>query len=161
MPSLGTIEYRRFNMSDMPEIIALGSQMHQESNYRDLNWDEEKIYKMAEEWFVNEDYCFADVAICENKIFAMYVGFISEYYFGKDLVANDLLLFVDKSKRGGVAAIRLIKRFQEWAFSKGASEVRPATSTGVQTDDTKKLYEALGYDTVGFVFRKRNYKKEA
>ena len=41
MPSLETIEYRRFNMSDMPEIIALGSQMHQDSNYRDLHWDEE------------------------------------------------------------------------------------------------------------------------
>ena len=84
----------------------------------------------------------------------MYVGLISSYYFGKDLVANDCLLFVDKSKRGGVAAIRLIKRFQQWAFEKGASEVRPATSTGVQTEDTKKLYEALGYDTVGYVFRK-------
>ncbi len=128
--------------------------MHAESNYSHLDYDPAKLDLMAATWLANPEIYFADIAICENKIFAMYVGFISEYYFGKDLVANDCLLFVDKSKRGGVAAIRLIKRFQQWAFDKGASEVRPATSTGVQTEDTKKLYEALGYDTVGYVFRK-------
>ena len=152
--SSGFITYRPFNLDDLPAMVELGRQMHAESNYSHLDYDPAKLDLMAATWLANPEIYFADIAICENKIFAMYVGFISEYYFGKDLVANDCLLFVDKSKRGGVAAIRLIKRFQQWAFDKGASEVRPATSTGVQTEDTKKLYEALGYDTVGYVFRK-------
>jgi GNAT superfamily N-acetyltransferase len=111
---------------------------------------------MAITWVANPEVYFCKLVTSqENKIFAMYVGLISSYYFGKDLVANDLLLFVSQDRRGGIAAARLIKEFEDWAFANGAKEIRPASSTGVKTEETRQLYNALGYDTVGHTFVKR------
>jgi hypothetical protein len=85
----------------------------------------------------------------------MYAGYITEYYFGKDLIAQDLLLFVDPTKRGGLAAVKLITAFEDWAFAKGVKEVCPASSTMVAPERTAMLYNLLGYTNVGSLFKKR------
>ena len=147
---------RDFVSGDMPQIIKLGRQMHAESSYNGLDFDDDTVMELAEQWLSNSDVYFCRVAENnEKEIFGMYVGLISSYYFGKDLVANDLLLFVVPDKRGSIAAVKLIKEFEQWAKDKGAAEVRPALSTGVKVKETKQLYEALGYEAVGFTFNKR------
>lgn len=148
---------RDFTIDDVPTMIELGRKMQAESNYDGLSFDPDVLMEMGYEWEADRASRFAKIAEDENgKIYAMYVGFISRYYFGQDLVANDLLLFCDPDRRGGLAAAKLIKAFEEWAFANGAKEVRPASSTGVQIERTKQLYEALGYETIGHVFRKRS-----
>ena len=147
---------RDFIKEDIPSLIKLGRQMHGESSYSHLDFDEDKVNDMGQVWLLNPEIYFCKVAENNDKeIFAMYVGLISSYYFGKDLVANDLLMFVAPDKRGGIAAVKLIKEFEDWAKANGAAEVRPASSTGVKTEETMKLYEALGYKTVGHTFNKR------
>jgi GNAT superfamily N-acetyltransferase len=147
---------RDFTADDMPQIIALGRQMHKESSYNGLDFDDDTVMDLADQWLSNPEIYFCRVAEDKQKeIFGMYVGLISSYYFGKDLVANDLLLFVVPDRRGSIAAVKLIKEFEQWAKDKGAAEVRPALSTGVKVEETKQLYEALGYEAVGFTFNKR------
>ena len=51
--------------------------------------------------------------------------------------------------------IKLIKKSEEWARSKGALEFRPASSVGVRIEKVKKLYNFLRFETVGNVFNKR------
>lgn len=146
---------RNFTLDDVPAMIELGKQMHEESSFAGLQYDEQKLYDMGIVYIANPEIYFAKVAEKDGVIYAMYVGYISEYYFSKDLAGFDQLLFVAPEKRGGIAAMRLIKEFEEWAYSNGAKEVRPACSTGVQSEKTRQLYEALGYETVGYTFRKR------
>ena len=130
--------------------------MHSESSYSHLDFDDDKINEMGTVWLLNPEIYFCKIAENSDKeIFAMYVGLISSYYFGKDLVANDLLMFVAPDKRGGIAAAKLIKECEDWARANGPAEVRPASSTGVKTPETMTLYEALGYKTVGHTFNKR------
>tara|TARA_R100000700_G_scaffold19829_1_gene26586 strand:- start:15859 stop:16275 length:417 start_codon:yes stop_codon:yes gene_type:complete len=136
-------------------MIALGEKMHAESNFRDLDFDKEKLKNLG--WHVvnGEDRYFACVAEDENNcILGMFVGLITEYYFGNDLMASDLLVYVDKSKRGAMASVRMFKEFEKWAKRKNAKEVRPATSTGIEIERTKKLYTHLGYEVSGNTFRK-------
>ena len=154
MPSSVIIRDRK--LSDMDQVLMLAEEAHAESSYSHLDFDPEVITAMGHTWIANPEVYFCKlVTSAENKIFAMYVGLISSYYFGKDLVANDLLLFVSQDRRGGIAAARLIKEFEDWAFANGAKEIRPASSTGVKTEETRQLYNALGYDTVGHTFVKR------
>lgn len=145
---------RPFEGRDVLNMIILGEKMWQESSYSHLDYDHEVLVDMSEIWIADPEWHYASVAEKDGYIFGMYVGSITQYYFGKDLVAVDQLLFIDPSKRGGIAAMRLIKDFEQWARSRGAKEVRPAVSTGVNIDQTKKLYESLGFETVGYTFKK-------
>ena len=69
----------------------------------------------------------------------MFIGFITEYYFGKDLYASDLTYYVDQTRRGSVAAGKLFRDFETWATKRGAKRLNPATSTGINPDRTKKF----------------------
>lgn len=146
---------RLATIDDIPEMIELGARMHAESVYSAFDYDREKLFDLGKNCVENPDRCFAGV--CEDahgQLLGMHVGFISEYYFGRDLIATDLLLFVDPCKRGSLAAALLVKAFEEWAFARGAMEVCPGSSTMVAPERTAKLYERLGYTVVGNLFKK-------
>jgi GNAT superfamily N-acetyltransferase len=146
---------RDFTLSDVPEMIELGRKMQEESSFDGLDYDFDKLMALGETYIANPEVYYAKVVTHNGVIYAMYVGYISEYYFSKDLAAFDLLLFVHPDKRGGLAAVRLIKDFEQWAYENNAKEIRPACSTGVKSEMTRQLYESLGYETVGYTFRKR------
>lgn len=149
------MKIRPFELDDVPAMIELGSEMHRESSFSHLDYNFEKLMQMGRMYKDNPEMFFSQVAVDEHgKIYAMYVGRLTQYYFGTDLVAVDELVFVRPDRRGGLAAARLIKGFETWAIEAGASEIRPASSTGVYIDQTRKLYEALGFETVGHTFRK-------
>lgn len=94
------------------------------------------------------------VAECSSMVFGVHIGFVTTAWFSDSLVGYDALLYISPDKRGGMTSARLIKSFETWAFSNGATEIRPGTSTGVMLDSTRELHERLGYTTVGHNFRK-------
>ena len=97
---------------------------------------------------------FVYIAIYNNQIIGVFIGFITEYYFGKDLYASDLTYYVDRTKRGSVAAVKLFREFETWAIKKGAKRINPATSTGINPERTKKFYERMGYTVTGHTYNK-------
>lgn len=136
-------------------MIELAEKMHKESNFRDLDFSKAKLDLLTKQFLADEDHFMAIVAEDENKcILGMLVGFITEYYFGNDAYASDLALYVDKSRRGAMASVRMFKEFEKWAIRKNAKEVRPGTSTGIEIKRTRKLYTHLGYEITGNTFRK-------
>lgn len=146
---------RRATEQDLPEMIRLGSIMHQESVYSDLDYDPGKLLANGRDWLKFPDLYFLAVAEDNSgQVIGMYAGFVSEYYFGRDLCAYDLLLFVDPSRRGSMAAVMLVKAFEDWAWSVGAKEVCPGTTTMVAPERTSRLFQALGYTVVGSIFKK-------
>ena len=146
---------RPFTLKDLPTMVELGKIMHEESVYRDLDFDAQKLIDLGHHYIANPETCWSAVAEVDGRIIGMYAGYITEYYFGKDLIAQDLLLFVDPTKRGGLAAVKLITAFEDWAFAKGVKEVCPASSTMVAPERTAMLYNLLGYTNVGSLFKKR------
>jgi len=129
--------------------------MHNESSFKSIGYDEEKLRDLGTSIINRPDVFFASVAEDENKvILGMFVGVITEYYFSKDTMASDLLFYVDQDKRGALACLKMIKEFELWAKRNNAKEVRPATSTGIEMNRTAKLYSHLGYEPTGHTFRK-------
>lgn len=146
---------RPFKESDIATMIELGGKMHKESNFKELNYDKNKLIALGEAIIANPNVYYAIVAEDENKVLlGMFVGVITEYYFSKDLLASDLLFYVDQNKRGALASLRMLKEFELWAKRKNAKEVRPATSVGIEIERTRKLYRHLGYEVTGNTFRK-------
>jgi len=84
------------------------------------------------------------------------VGFISaivyEQLFSRDKTADELAWYVDKSHRGGTAAIRLLKAYEDWAKNNGVICIN--LSHIEDLTDLTKLYNRLGYRKIEATFRR-------
>lgn len=134
-------------------MIDLAEVMHQESAYRIFHFDREKLADHAAYWLTDDNYLLL-VAEDASGLVGMYGGFITEYYFGRDLCAYDLWFFVKPQKRGSRAALLLFRAFEDWAFGKGAQEICPGTTTRVDPERTASFLKRLGYSEVGQLFKK-------
>jgi N-acetylglutamate synthase-like GNAT family acetyltransferase len=141
---------------DWPQLLVMGKRMFDESAYSQVcTYNEEKILVLFEAAINYPNQYFFRVAEKDGTIIGMYGGQITDYYFSDDLMAIDFALYVDEKKRGGIAAIKLIQAFEDWAFAQGVKEICPATSTQIAPERTAQLYHLLGYEVVGNLFKKR------
>ena len=147
---------RDLEKSDVAQVVKLIKQVVEESSFSQVLFDYDHCAVNVEQW-INHDVYSVQGAFDSNKdIFAVYAGYIAQYYFSKDLVAHDCLMYVKPERRGGYTIVRLVKNFESWAKSMGAKEIRPSTSTGIKSEMSKKLYEVLGYKSTGHNFMKRS-----
>ena len=149
---------RKADTDDIPSLIRLGREMHEEApTFNMLDFDDQKVIALFNSPpMVESGACF--IAEDQGEAIGMFCGVVVPHYFGNMLMANDLCLFVTKSRRGGTAAYRLIKTFESWAIAKGAVSLRFGISTNVEPERTLKLYEKLGYKLEGYQVNKYHNK---
>ena len=143
---------RRANPTDIPELLALGRKMHAESWYAYLPYDDDKIATVLENTM---QHGFVAVTETDGQIVGGIAGAISAFWFCRDLMAHDLALFVEPTRRGGIAAARLVQAFIGWAHDHGAREISLAVSTGVRVVETGELFQAMGLRHVGGIYKAR------
>lgn len=139
--------------ADMRDMLKLGRQMHAESWYAYLPFDEEKVANLLHT-LISHELGFAQVIEQDGEIIGGLLGFIGEFWFCHERIASDYALFVTPGRRGSIGAVRLVKHFIEWADLHHA-EVSLAVSTGVRIQETGELYEALGLTHVGGVYKRK------
>ena len=150
------IHTRTASPEDLPEILALGQQMHEESAFRHFDFSLSKCAMLFHTCVTNPDTHFIQVAVGPTgAIIGLFVGHISEYYFGDDLIASDYLWYVAPEHRGSRAGILLLRDFQVWAAARHASEVHIGISTGVFAEKTGALLTKFGFDLVGGNYKLR------
>ena len=134
---------------DIGSLVALGRVMHQESPlFKMMDWSNDKCAVLGKT-LIEQGGIF--LAEDENlNVVGMFIGMINEYFFGHDLVANDFALYVDKEHRGGTIGLRLVKKFEKWAFDNGAKVILLGIGTGIEAERTARLYDRLGYKTHGY-----------
>ena len=152
---------RKADTDDIPSLIRLGREMAAEApTFKMLEFDDKKVIDLFNSpAMVDLGACM--IAEVDGEAIGMFCGLVLPHYFGHMLMANDLCLFVSKSKRGGTAAYRLIKKFESWALAKGAVSLRFGVSTNIEPERTLKLYEKLGYKLEGYQVNKYYTKGES
>jgi len=149
------MKIREMTHEDVQYAASLGAAMHKESWFRDFDFDETKARSIWDFKVARPDRWCLFVAEDDNKIIGVFAGVAHEHFFGNHLVSSDLILYVDPEHRGGSAAPRLIKAYEEWAKKIGAKDITIGVSTGVQEERTAKLFEKLGFGHRAYVFRKK------
>lgn len=132
---------------DLPRLIDLGRLMHVESNFSEMNFNASTAQDYLLQLMAHD---FVGIAEAEGTILGGMAGKIHKTWFGDDLVATDVALFIDPKYRGGKAVIMLIKFFVAWAKAFGAKQIRPGVSTGHL--GAVKLYEHMGFSVTGSNF---------
>lgn len=138
---------------DLPRLLTLGKEMHEESNYASFSYYQEGVEKMLTSLLDGGGVIF--VAERGGEVIGGIAGMVYSPFFTKDKVATDMGLFISKTTRGLMTAPLLIKTFTNWAEEQpGVKQIRPGISLGGKTEGVSKLYERCGYQTVGAVFMK-------
>lgn len=149
------MKIREMTQGDVQYALGLGVDMHQESWFRDFDFDVNKALSIWDRKVAQPDRWCLFVAEENDKIIGVFAGFANEHFFGNDLVSGDLILYVDPEHRGGTAAPRLIQAYEKWARSIGVKEIHIGVSTGVNVERTARLFEKLGFGNRAYLFRKR------
>lgn len=132
--------------------VILGKQMHAESIYKDMRYDADKVMRLALGALNAENRYVLIIAHSDddpNDVVGFMFGSVGPHFFSDELVAKDYALFVKKDKRGGIAAMRLLKKFEQLAKEKGAGFSMLAAATGVEPERTLELFERLDYQRIG------------
>lgn len=146
------MEYRRGSESDIQPICKLGKEMHVESEFKDLHWNEEKVLKWLD-MNVKSPNRFVLCAYDESTLAGVFIGSISEFYFGNDRLASDLLWYVGVDYRGGRVGIRLLKEFEKWAREQNVDRIQVGVSSGMSIERTGALLERMGFNQIGGLYK--------
>ena len=140
---------------DVDQLIEMGARMHAESAYAFLPYDREKVRRLIVSCIEDPETQCGVVAEEDYILVGMIGGYLADYFFCDEMVACDILLFIDQKYRGGFTAARLIRGFEKWAVARGAREVCLGVSTNINIESTGKFYERMGFTRVGGVYKRR------
>ena len=124
--------------------------MHAESVFSKYDYNDEKV-ALAIGTLIELPHGIALVATTQGKVIGGFLGRIDKHWFGDDLQAYDLALFILPEHRGSTAAYKLIREYIARAKAFGAAQISIANSTGFEPKRVKRLFEVTGFDHVGYV----------
>ena len=141
----------QLDLADLPQILNLGRQFHQESHFNSTDYDEvkvrmllEKTLELPHKLFLAYDDQFQGVILLQ----------MATQFFNNQLWAGDQAFYVTPATRGRGLASDLLNAGQQWAKQEGASEVVILHNAGINADRAQSYYESKGFNLSGLIFRK-------
>lgn len=146
---------RPVHRDEIPYMVSMGKRMHAESKFAHMDFNEEETTAFVTK-LLETPYAFFWVIVDQEQEvpIGMLIAAMQKSYFGKDFVANDFILMVEKEHRGscGSALVSLIREYRQWAFKMGAKRVYLGTSTGIDAENTEALYQRVGFSKIGALY---------
>lgn len=131
--------------ADIPYLVELGRRMHFESRYARFDFDPQK-YAAVLTHVIPQGLTF--LVEQDGEVTGVFVGVLDSVFFGRDIVARDLLTYVTPERRGR-AGVGLIREYVRRAKAAGAVDIHIGVSTGLQPARVGRLYERLGFGHIG------------
>ncbi|MDR1276569.1 MAG: GNAT family N-acetyltransferase [Candidatus Accumulibacter sp.] len=138
---------------DVPRIVELGRLLHAASSYATQRFDEDKVADTMRALIGGSGVVF--VAEIDGVVVGGIAGAVTEPWFSREKIAFDYSFFIDPARRHGVMAVRLLKTFFDWARRMGAERIHMGITTGVNVEETARLYRALGMKDAGALFERQ------
>lgn len=147
---------RRAVASDLEQLVELARRMHAESRFRIFRFVDAKVRNMLQGLIDSPDMALVLVAVDgqTGEVIGAIAAMCVEHWFSDQKVAQDVGLFVDPDRRGGMVAARLVKEFEAWARSMGALTGELGINTGVHVERTAALFERLGLERTAYLYVK-------
>lgn len=135
--------------ADIPKLVEMGKQFNAETSYKHVTYSPERVAATCKLMMTSG---FIVVAEKEGEVIGVMIGDVLTPWYSTDSMGFDYCLYIYPEHRSGITAMRMIKKFEEWCIGMGATQIRPAIGTGVP--NAARLYNALGYKSVGEQFLK-------
>ena len=143
------MQLRLATCNDLADIARLGRMMHQESSFAPLDYDVDRV-KETIGCLIDKNQFVVVVEDTNGEIVGVMAGMVEQSWFGGDMIANDLGLFLDPKVRGGRLAFRLVAAWITWSKMAGAKQIRPGVVSGSKA--AEEMYERMGFQKTGATF---------
>ena len=146
-------QYRIPTAEDLPEIIRLAKEMHSETSFSTLTFDEDKA--RGEILFcLQNPQNFVCAAEKDGRLVGIIAVYLSSPFFSNDRVVYDHLWYVSKEARGTIVGSRLLEFASGWAKYQDAKAIFLTLGSDIGSDRVGKLAELHGYRQLGGYYRK-------
>lgn len=140
---------------ELPAIITMGETMHKQSAFAHMDFNKGRMLACLSNALEHSDRFFFEVILEKQhgSVVGVLWGGLQDNYFGSDVIASDLLLYITEEHRGHTfpALQRLVANYREWAIKHNARRIFLVSTSGIQPEKTEKLFEFLGFRRVGTV----------
>lgn len=138
---------------DVTEMVQLGLQMHQESNFAPVPYDvsrtEAFVHALVDD---NDGFVFVSERDGALNGFMLGMAYPAWWGNGTDKIAVDLVLYVEPGSRHSTAALFMAAAFTRWAKHKDVRQIRVGTAAGKAGQSANAIYEYLGFKPTGKCF---------
>ena len=145
---------REASEDDVGHLIQLGREMHQESAFNFLLFDEKMVKNTAFDYIRKNNACVF-LVFNDTKCIGMHVGSLTSYFFCDALLAAGLVTYVHPKYRGGRAALLLMRAFIDWSKNRDVAEVYIGVSVDINAKQSHKLFQHFGFHYVGGNYKLR------
>jgi len=135
--------------SDIPKLVEMGRQFNAETSYKHVAYSPERVAATCRLMMANG---FIVAYEKDGEVVGVMMGDVYTPWYTTDSMGIDYCLYIYPEHRSGIAAMRMIKKFEEWCIGMGVTQIRPGIGTGDLS--VARLYKALGYKSVGEWFLK-------
>lgn len=149
---------RRAVENDLLPMIDMGERMHAAGRYSWLPYDKEKLAKLAMFLHKSQFGLLLVAQADDGRMVGMMVASVETYFFCDERITNDFLLWVEPTDRGAHAGAMMIRHFEDWGKTQGVCEFQLCATNehgDVAQARIGKLYEKLGYERVGYIYKRR------
>ena len=130
----------------------MGRKAHEESEYNVMSFNPDKCVQLCEQ-IINLPVMLGVVTLKDDIITGVLAAGVHPAYFSDELTSSDLLVYVLPEHRGSRAFYMLCIFYVSWARSKGARLIFLRNSTGIEPAKIGKLYERMGFEHIGDIYR--------
>ncbi|AQG98588.1 hypothetical protein A9R05_06880 [Burkholderia sp. KK1] len=144
---------RNATQEDVPVLVDLGRHMTAESpRYKRLTYAPAKLERLFRT-LVDSPDGFVMIAEQDGVPIGGMVGMVVDHWMAEERMASDLCLYVLPEYRGGMTAVRFVRRYIEFAQARGAADISLGVSTGsAQIEKLARFFEMLGLQKAGYLF---------
>lgn len=152
-----TSEYtvRHARQDEVRYLVNMAARMHEESLFKGMDFDHEQMTHVLEAAVDRGPVLF--LQIIEHVPTEVPVGAllacVQRSFFGKDMIATDLGLIVEREYRGrcGKQVKQLLENYRAWAKSCNAKRIYAGTTTGIEAEKTETVLELCGFHRIGTI----------
>ncbi len=148
------IVMRSLEEKDFKAFLALSTIMHQESEYRNLAFSEQRVKQFFDLHLTDPAYAGWVVEVDGNLV----AGFLAQYnhisQFSDDRVAFENGFFVHPAYRCQGIAKQLFTIYEQWAKGNGCRYTYCSVTTEIDEKKTVARLEKQGYQRCGTLLKK-------
>jgi len=132
-------------------MVRAGEALHRMSGYAHMAYDKARVAKLAFIALGRPDVFFLEAITLDDLAIGVLFAGVKESYFGPDKIASDIVFFIAPEFWGrcGDALREIVENYRTWATDQGAKKIFLGTSTEVNPDKTRDVFEALGFPQTG------------
>lgn len=111
---------RRISVEDVPRVVELLEQLHNNSRYAYLTFDAPKMIQLLSASAFSDDMITVVCIDHNDTVIGAIGGIVSQPGFAKELLAYKQFFVLDQTRRGFLQARLLLAAFETWARSRSA-----------------------------------------